>query len=148
MEKIVRGRKDILCIIIGSGELYKKLERQIHSRGIEDFVILAGGKPHDEISTWMNASDLFVLPSISESFGVVQIEAMACGKPVVATRNGGSEEIVTSSNFGFLVEPANPDDLAEKIRLALIREWDYEAIVRHVKTYAWENIRKEDIRRV
>lgn len=143
MEKIVRGRKDILCIIIGSGELYKSLERQIHSHDIEDFVILAGGKPHDQISTWMNASDLLVLPSISESFGVVQIEAMACGKPIVATRNGGSEEIITSRNFGFLVEPANPDDLAEKIQLALIREWDHEAIVRHVETYTWENIAKK-----
>ncbi|MGB4623509.1 MAG: glycosyltransferase family 4 protein, partial [Candidatus Methanoculleus thermohydrogenotrophicum] len=92
ISKIVVKREDLLCVIVGSGKLRSSLERQIHSLGLEDHVVLAGGKPHDEIPLWMNACDLFVLPSLSESFGVVQVEAMACGKPVVATRNGGSEE--------------------------------------------------------
>jgi teichuronic acid biosynthesis glycosyltransferase TuaC len=68
---------------------------------------------------WWRVMYMFVLPSLSESFGVVQLEAMACRKPVVATYNGGSEEIITSEEYGLLCQPANPKELAEKILLAL-----------------------------
>lgn len=91
----------------------------------------------------MNACDLFVLPSLRESFGVVQIEAMACGKPVVATRNGGSEEVVISDKYGLLVEPTDPKVLTEKILTALDRKWDREAILAYAERYTWEKIAKE-----
>jgi glycosyltransferase involved in cell wall biosynthesis len=93
----------------------------------------------------MNACDLFVLPSISESFGVVQIEALACGKPVVATRNGGSEEVITSDDYGLLVDPANPNELREKIIEAPDKDWDSEKILVYAKRFTWENIAKEII---
>ena len=143
LQRIVRERKDILCVIVGAGKLRPALERQIRSLGLEDYIMLAGGKPHDEIPLWMNACDLFVLPSVRESFGVVQIEAMACGKPVVATRNGGSEEVITSDDYGLLVEPADPEDLAEKILVALDREWDQEKILTYAERFTWENIVEE-----
>lgn len=109
----------------------------------EVYFITIEGKPHDEIPLWMNACDLFVLPSLRESFGVVQIEAMACGKPVVATRNGGSEEIITSEEYGLLVEPGDSEELAEKILMALDRKWDREAILKYAERYTWESISKE-----
>ncbi len=146
VQKILLERKDILCVIVGAGKLRTALERQIRSLGLQDYVLLAGGKPHDEIPLWMNACDLFVLPSLRESFGVVQIEAMACGKPIVATRNGGSEEIVISEEYGLLVEPADSEDLAEKIPVALDREWDRETILAYVERFAWENIAKDIIK--
>jgi len=80
----------------------------------------------------MNACDLFVLPSLLESFGVVQIEALACGKPVVATRNGGSEEVISSDDYGLLVDPANPNELREKIIEAPDKDWDREKIFVYV----------------
>ena len=67
---------------------------------------------------------------------------MACGKPVVATLNGGSEEVIISDDYGLLVEPGDPDDLAEKILVALDREWDREAILAYTERYTWENIAK------
>ncbi|SDK51095.1 glycosyltransferase family 4 protein [Methanoculleus thermophilus] len=143
VQRIIRERKNILCVIVGAGKVRTALERQIRSLGLEDYILLAGGKPHDEIPLWMNACDLFVLPSLRESFGVVQIEAMACGKPVVATRNGGSEEVVISDKYGLLVEPADPEDLAEKILVALDREWDREAILAYAERFTWENIVKD-----
>jgi len=143
VQRIVRERKDVLCVIVGAGKLRTALERQIRSLGLGDYVVLAGGKPHNEIPLWMNACDLFALTSLRESFGVVQIEAMACGKPVVATRNGGSEEVVPSNEYGLLVEPADPKDLAEKILVALDREWDQRAILAYVERYTWEGIAKE-----
>jgi glycosyltransferase involved in cell wall biosynthesis len=143
VQRIIRERKNILCVIVGAGKVRTALERQIRSLGLEGYVLLVGGKPHDEIPLWMNACDLFVLPSLRESFGVVQIEAMACGKPVVATRNGGSEEVVISDKYGLLVEPVDPDGLAEKILVALDREWDREAILAYAERFTWENIVKE-----
>lgn len=142
MNEVVKHRKDVLCIIVGSGKLKNKLEKQIKKLKLEDHVKLVGGKPHDEIPIWVNAADLFVLPSLRESFGVVQIEAMACGKPVVATYNGGSEEIITSGDYGLLVKPANPEELAEKILIGLDREWDYEKIFEYAKQFTWENAAK------
>jgi glycosyltransferase involved in cell wall biosynthesis len=143
MKEVVKRNKNVLCIIVGSGKLKNKLEKQIKKAGLENYVKLAGGKPHDEIPIWMNACDLFVLPSFRESFGVVQIEAMACGKPVVATYNGGSEEIITSEDYGFLVEPANPKDLAEKILIALEKEWADEKIRKYAEQFRIENNVKE-----
>lgn len=143
VQKTVCGRRDILCVIVGAGKLRTALEQQVRSLGLEDCVVLAGGKPHDEIPLWMNACDLFVLPSLRESFGVVQIEAMACGKPIVATRNSGSEEIVISNECGLLVEPADPEALAEEILVALDRKWDQGAILRYAEQFRWENLAKE-----
>jgi len=143
ISKIVMERKDILCIIIGSGKLQARLENQIVSQGMEDYIILAGGKPHGEIPLWINACDLFVLPSLSESFGIAQIEAMACGKPVVATRNGGSEEIITNKKLGLLVEPKNPYNLAQAILRALETTWDNDYIKMYAKQFTWNNIVKD-----
>lgn len=143
MVDVIAKRQDVLCVIVGSGSLKKKLNQYIHSLRLEGHVMLAGGKPHDEIPLWMNACDLFVLPSMRESFGVVQIEAMACGKPVVATRNGGSEEVIISDEHGLLVEAADPKDLAEEILVALDRKWDQEAILAYAGHFMWENIAEE-----
>ena len=143
MREVIKFRKDVLCIIVGSGKLKGKLKKQIKKTGLENYIMLAGGKPHNEIPIWMNACDVFVLPSLRESFGIVQIEAMACGKPVVATYNGGSEEIITSDDYGLLCEPANPKDLAEKILIALDKGWDREKIRKYAERFRWENIAKE-----
>lgn len=137
---IIQKRNDVLCVIVGAGKLRPTLECQICSLGLEEYVKLVGGKPHDEIPFWMNACDLFVLPSLRESFGVVQIEAMACGKPVVATRNGGSEEIVISEEYGLLVEPGDAEELAEKILVALDKKWDRVAILTYARKFSFETI--------
>jgi glycosyltransferase involved in cell wall biosynthesis len=129
---------NILCVIIGEGELYNTLKSQIKDLDLKQNVILTGKIPHHLISDWINASDLFVLPSISEGLPVTQIEAMACGKPVVATRNGGSEEIIKSGNLGYLCEKENSFDLAEKIEKALNKKWNHKKIIKYSKKYTWE----------
>lgn len=142
-ELVARNRTDIYGVIIGSGKLESSIRSLISKLQLDEQMHLVGGKPHDEIPLWLNACDLFVLPSLSESFGVVLIEAMACGKPVVATRNGGSEEIITSEEYGLLVEPGNSNDLARKIQMALNREWDLDAIRCYTERYTWNNVAQE-----
>ena len=143
MEQVCRQRGDVHCFIGGAGPERGSLQRQIDRLHLGEKVRLLGSVPSDILPLWMNACDLFVLPSLSESFGVVQIEALACGKPVVSARNRGSEEVVISDEYGLLVEPADPEDLAEKILVALDREWDREAILEYAQRYTWKNIAKE-----
>jgi teichuronic acid biosynthesis glycosyltransferase TuaC len=143
MEQVCNQRDDVLCFIGGAGPEEGNLQGQIDRLDLGEKVKLLGSVPSDILPLWMNTCDIFVLPSLSESFGVVQIEAMACGKPVVSARNRGSEEIIISDEHGLLVEPADPEDLAEKILVALDREWDQEAILAYAEQYTWENIAKE-----
>jgi Glycosyltransferase len=143
MKKILVIRQDIMLYIVGQGSLENSLQSLINKYGLQDNVILAGGnKPREEIPLWMNACDVFVLPSLSESFGIVQIEAMACGKPVVATRNGGSEEIIMNKKLGILVGPKDSDGLSRAILVALETEWDDEFIRDYARQFAWDGIAK------
>ncbi|MDV2481192.1 glycosyltransferase family 4 protein [Methanoculleus sp. Wushi-C6] len=142
VKEVAKHQNDILCIIIGSGQTFQSLERQIKSEQLEQYVRLVDRKPHGELSLWMNACDIFVLPSVRESFGLVQIEAMACGKPVVATRNGGSEEIIVSQDCGLLVEPKNSHELAEQINTALNKKWEFQKILEYSHAFSLEEIAK------
>ncbi|MEM0192254.1 MAG: glycosyltransferase [Candidatus Korarchaeum sp.] len=142
MPKVLREHHDVLCFIGGIGPYGKELRRIVRKLGLESKVKLLGFIPEDELSLWMNSCDVFVLPSLSESFGVVQIEAMACGKPVVATKNGGSEEIIVSEDYGLLCEPGDPDGLAERIAIALSRDWDPDTIRSYALSFSWENVVK------
>jgi len=145
ISRVIKKKKDILYLIGGSGPLKDKLQKQIVDSNLQDGVRLVGSIPDDKLNLWMNACDLFVLPSLSESFGIVQIEALACGKPVVATKNGGSEEIITSKDYGLLCEPANPEDLAEKILIGLDKKWDKNKILNYSTKFMWSKITKEII---
>jgi teichuronic acid biosynthesis glycosyltransferase TuaC len=101
-------------VLVGEGE-YERAARALAAQlGIADAVTFAGRRPNEEIPLWINACDVLVLPSLSEGFGVVLVEALACGKPVVATACGGPEDIVTPQ-VGILVPPADDVPLAEAL---------------------------------
>ena len=144
MHVIEKKRSNVLCYIGGTGPLKYKLQKQIEKLNLVNKVKLIGFVSDESLPLWMNACDVFILPSLSESFGVVQIEAMACGKPVVATRNGGSEEIITSEEYGLLCSPANSKDLADKTLVALDKIWDNKNIETYMQKFRWEQI-VEDI---
>jgi glycosyltransferase involved in cell wall biosynthesis len=137
---IARDRSDILCVIIGMGSEKQALEKQIRSSGLEGDIQLAGAKKHEDIPVWINACDLFVLPSLNEGNPTVMFEALGCGKPFVGTRVGGVPEIIVSDRYGLLVEPGDPDDLGEKILLGLEQEWDHGRILEYADRFKWENI--------
>jgi glycosyltransferase involved in cell wall biosynthesis len=91
----------------------------------------------------MNACDIFVLSSLNEANPTVMFEALGCGKPFIGTKVGGIPEIINSEVYGLLVTPANPDDLKEKILLALDRKWDHEAILKYAEQFTWKEIADE-----
>jgi glycosyltransferase involved in cell wall biosynthesis len=143
ISEIAKKRKDVLCLIIGIGPLYNKLKKQIDDLGLTSMITLVGKVEHRKIIDWLNASDLFVLSSLSESFGIVVAEALACGKPVVATINGGSEELITDAKVGLLCEKANHLDLADKIEIALDKQWSEDYIANHAKRFEYKHFASE-----
>jgi glycosyltransferase involved in cell wall biosynthesis len=134
---------EILCYIIGGGSLQDYLKSLIRECDLEDNVFLVGYLTHEKINKWMNLSDLFVLPSLQESFGIVQLEAFATGTPVIGTRTVGSRELIKSDENGLLTSIGNPKEMAENIKKGLEREWDEDNILNYVEGYSWQRIGRE-----
>jgi teichuronic acid biosynthesis glycosyltransferase TuaC len=129
-------------ILVGEGEYDRAARALAVELGIADAVTYTGKRPNDEIPLWISASDALVLPSLSEGFGVVLVEAMACGKPVVATMCGGPEDIVTPQT-GLLVPPADDAALSEALLEVLGdgERFEPQAIRRHaLETYSYDRI--------
>ena len=140
VKELFATQPQILCYVIGGGPLEVKLRKLIKEVNLEKKIILLGHLPHEEINMWMNSCDVFVLPSLSESFGIVQLEAFACGKPVVATKNEGSRQVITSDNLGFLCNIEDPESLAETISKALEKKWNEKEIIKHAESFTWDNV--------
>jgi len=118
IEKIYNKYKNIFKIkyyIIGDGYLYRPLEDYISAINMRDTIYLLGGKNDDEIVKYLNMSDIFLLPSINESFGMVLLEAQAVGLPIVATNVGGIKYAIIENKSGFLVPEKDVDVLVKKI---------------------------------
>lgn len=109
----------VRCVIMGDGSQRPMLEEKIRRAGLAGTVYLAGFRP-DALAI-IAAGDVFVMPSLAEPFGLVLVEAMALGKPVVATRVGGPAEIVVDRETGLLTPPTAPAALAAAI-VALLRD--------------------------
>lgn len=109
------AEEEIELWIGGEGEEKKRLEEQAKLLGVEKQISFYGALNRVQIRSMMQNCDAFVLPSLYETFGVVIIEALATGKPVVATRCGGPESIINGRN-GLLVPVADPDELGRAMR--------------------------------
>lgn len=140
VNKVSKKRKDIFCIIIGRGIEKDNLQNKIDYYHLNNTIKIINGVKHDDVPTWMNACDLFVLPSLDEGFPTVIPEALACGKPVIASRVGGVPEIVNDEYIGKLFQKKDIDDLATVIIDALNKEWYHERIIKYAKEYTWDNI--------
>jgi len=139
MSYVLKQRTDVILVIVGSGYLKETLQKKARNSSLKEKILFVGGKNHEEVPIWMNACDVFVLPSLKESFGTVINEAMSCGKPVVATNTGGIPEHMRG-DVGILVEPANPKSLSDGLLEALDRKWDAKGIRNYVEQYSWSKI--------
>ena len=146
MKIVSQKRDDVVLFIIGSGPLFRKLNKKIKNCNLKGKVFIVGRREHKEISLWINACDIFVLPSLREGFPTVIPEVMACGKPVIATNVGGIPEAVISNDLGTLVDPKDPKALASAILEALEKKWDPEVILKYSKKYCWKNLARQIIR--
>ncbi|NPA75626.1 MAG: glycosyltransferase family 4 protein [Euryarchaeota archaeon] len=137
--------KNTVFVIGGMGPLYKKLNEMIKRYNLQNNIRLLGYVPDHDVPLWMNASEFFVLPSISEGNPTVMFEALGTGKPFIGTAVGGIPEIIVSEDYGFLCPAGNSRCLSDKILKALEKNWNTEKILEYARKYTWENIVKNGI---
>jgi glycosyltransferase involved in cell wall biosynthesis len=131
------GRPGLHIFIVGDGPDKAAVEKQILSSNAAGYIHLFPGCTFDEVAIWMTAADLVTLPSYMEGCPNVVLEALACGRPVVATNVGGIPEILNDS-CGRLAPPRDPAKLAEALAAVLDRSWDATAISDH-GSRSWSN---------
>lgn len=102
--EVVKKYTDVKLVIGGGGSAKTKVEQWVEEQGISKYVEFTGALDRKQVIQEMQSCDCFVLPSRYETFGVVYIEAMACGKPVIAVANGGPDDFVKPFN-GLLIKP-------------------------------------------
>ncbi|AFH49784.1 Glycosyltransferase [Ignavibacterium album JCM 16511] len=116
--KIIKEKlpdKKIKLLLVGDGILKSSLQKKAEELKISNDVVFYGSVPHNKVPEIYNLIDIAVFPSVWESFGVSNLEAAACEKPQVASNVGGFPEIIDDGVTGFLVEPGNPKDIADKV---------------------------------
>jgi glycosyltransferase involved in cell wall biosynthesis len=117
IEALSRARDlDLRLDIAGEGNYEAHLKSLTDALGLADRVRFLGYVPNNDLPTLYSRYDLFALPSLTESFGIVFAEAMACGLPVLATTVGGIPEVVRNGVDGILVPPGDVDALASSLR--------------------------------
>ncbi len=119
IKKVLRSVPETALLLVGEGSMRIELENRTHDLNLNGHIFWAGRR--SDIPRILQAADLLVLPSHTEGFSLVNIEAGAARIPVVATRVGGSPEVVIDKVCGLLVEPKNTNDLAKAI-VCLLRD--------------------------
>jgi|Deesub1362A_J573_1020465.scaffolds.fasta_scaffold01542_3 glycosyltransferase involved in cell wall biosynthesis len=119
-------RDDFFLDIVGDGPYRAEYEELSRKLNLSDVVFFHGLKPKEEVAECMRQSDFLVLPSQYETFGVVLVEAMACGKPVIGADAGGPREIIREE-FGKLFSPGDCNDLTSAINYMLDHYQDYSS---------------------
>ena len=112
---VLRDVPNAMFIIGGEGPLRSYHEHLAEELGVSRHVLFVGRIPPMELPRYYAACNIFVIPSVIEAFGLVTVEAMACGKPVIGSNVGGIPEVIKEGVNGLLVKPRDPEDLANKI---------------------------------
>ena len=124
LEALLRVREhlpDFHYLLAGGGNDGERLRRKVRDMGLARHVTLTGALPARDLRDHYALCDLFALPSCGEGFGVVYLEALACGRPVLAGDQDGSREALLEGELGRLVDPHNSKILAENI-VALLQQ--------------------------
>jgi glycosyltransferase involved in cell wall biosynthesis len=114
MAEVWQDHPDIQLVYVGKGDLEKELKEEAYQAGVSDKVKFLGWR--DDIPEIMQIIDIFVLPSLNEGMGRVLVEAMASGKPIVASNVGGIPDLVKNGHNGFLVAPGDVNGLSLAIK--------------------------------
>lgn len=122
-------RSEVCLVVVGGAldpgddasetEKVTELRRLVHANRMEDRVDFVGSLDQERLATWYSAADICAVPSLTESFGLVALESMACGTPVVATRVGGLQTVVEHGESGLLVPAGDYQALAEAMNQVL-----------------------------
>jgi len=131
VEQVLRILKDVrnhhpdVCYVVaGTGDDLPRLKTLAQNAGVADCVEFRGYVPEEKLAALYGEADLFVMPSQKEGFGIVFLEALACGVPVIAGNRDGSVDAVLNGRIGLLVDPADNFQIEKSICRLLDREVD------------------------
>lgn len=129
-EQVLSALPRILCqapeaqyVIVGKGDDQKRLEQLIQKRRLQENVILAGFVPDDELCDYYNLCDVFAMPSKLEGFGIVYLEALACGKPALGGNQDGAVDALQHGKLGALVDPDDEEAIAQTLLQIIQKEY-------------------------
>jgi glycosyltransferase involved in cell wall biosynthesis len=151
MPEVVKKFPAVILLVVGTGEQRLKLERQVHSFGIEKNVIFAGAIPNRELPAYFATADIFIGPSIqaeggdTEGFGLTFVEAAMSGCSVVATDVGGISDIIKDGETGFLVPEKDPHAIGAVLLKILQQDTSVNIVKEHtreqmVQKFDWQAI--------
>jgi teichuronic acid biosynthesis glycosyltransferase TuaC len=142
-EQLATQDPKLRLAILGDGQMKNELDQMIAASKHGAAMSALGAVSHAQVAQWIAASDLLTLPSWSEGYPNVVVEALACGRPVVATRVGGIPEIVDDAG-GVLVPPKDAAALQTALEYALNRQWDAQAIAARMQR-TWDDVAQETL---
>ena len=126
-------------VIIGEGNLKDHYKQKVSELSLNSEILFLGEKSRTEIPYWYGACDVFCLSSIREGCPAVILEALASGRPVVASKVGGIPELINNNN-GILFSTGNVDELKKALKIALDKRWNEQEIRDSIKGSSWENV--------
>ncbi|MFN6515946.1 MAG: glycosyltransferase family 4 protein [Nostoc sp. CreGUA01] len=106
---------DVHFILAGKGDDLPRIKTLVNSLNLQDSITIAGFIPDEELCAHYNLCDVFAMPSKGEGFGIVYLEALACGKPVLAGNQDGSIDPLAQGKLGCLVDPDNVEEIADNL---------------------------------
>ena len=107
-----RGLDSFSLIFVGTGGQSDEMDNLVRFHGLERHVHRVGQVAYQNLGSYYQAADVFVFPTLADSWGLVLLEAMAFGKPVLCSKHAGSKEMVSHGENGFVFDPENPEELA------------------------------------
>jgi len=146
MAEVWQYHPDIQLIYVGKGDLEKELKGEAYRTGVSDKVKFLGWR--DDIPEIMQILDIFVLPSLNEGMGRVLVEAMASGKPIVASNVGGIPDLVKHGHNGFLVGPGDVNGLSLAIKKLIEDEQLRPKMGTNGRAMAWDYGVEEMIKKI
>jgi len=141
IESLSRDGLDVYLNIAGDGPLRERLITQVNQLGLDEKVVFHGNVSKEELIRLADNSDVFILPSYKETFGISYIEALSRGLPIIYTRNDGIDGYFSEGSVGYSTDPRNLDEMKDKIKNIII---NYDSIskncINEAKTFNWGDI--------
>ncbi|MDD5749557.1 MAG: glycosyltransferase family 4 protein [Patescibacteria group bacterium] len=147
VKNLAQNRHDFRVVIVGEGDLKDSYQSLVKNMGLGKYIHFAGFVPDNLLPQFYNTADMLVLPSVdkSEAFGIVSLEAMASGVPVIAADLPGVRSVVDKKKTGLLVKPGNVDNLSNMISFILdnprlAKEYGRAGREKVLAKYSWDKI--------
>lgn len=143
LKKIIDKYDNLLYLIIGDGPARQDLRSLTYNLGLDKYVRFIGQLPHKKVMEYMSICEIFTMPSWQETLGLVYVEAMAHGKPIIGCQGQGVDGIVTDGKKGLLVKPKDVDSLVKALDFFLSHPSEAQDIGKRardlvLKNYTWE----------